>query len=85
MLADIFFRFHADERVLRFSSFEEDEGRDAHDAELLRDFAVLVDVHFIKRHFASVLRAEFLDDRNHGLARTAPGSPKVDEDGNGGL
>ncbi len=83
MLADIFFRFHSDERVLRFSSLEEDEGRDAHDAELLRDFAVLVHVHFVERDFACVLRAEFLDDRNHGLARAAPWSPKVDEDRDG--
>ena len=80
---DILFRTPADEGGDGLTAFEEDEGRNAHDVECAGNIDVFIHVDLHELHLARVFLVEFLKDRIHRLAWSAPRCPEIDEHGNG--
>ena len=76
---DIFLLWlYADQALLLHTVHKEDDGRDAHDAELRGDGFVVVDVDLGDGRLAGKLLAQLIDDREQRLARHAPWRPKID-------
>ena len=69
----------------QLTALEDEERRDAADAEAGRDLRVLVDVELGHLGLALVLVGELIDERSDLLARTTPRRREVDEDGDVGL
>ncbi len=83
-LLECFFLCAANDLVDRLATLEYDEGGDAHHAVFGRAVWVFVNVAFADNDvFAGVFRSQFLDDRTHHLAWSAPGCPEINEDGRG--
>src|SRR5690606_7253143 len=59
------------------------EGGDAHHVEAAGHVGVLVDVELDDLELAGLLLGDLLEDRGDRLARSAPLSPEVDQDGLG--
>ncbi len=78
-LLEDFLVLHAGEFLGHFAAFEDLEGRDGHDSEFGSRVAVLVDVQLADLGFAFHFLGQFLDDRSHHLARSAPGRPKINQ------
>src|SRR5438309_576369 len=70
----------ADDLVDELAALEEQERRDPHDHELLRDPRVLVRVELHERHLPRIGLRELVDHRGDCAARRAPLGPEVDDD-----
>src|SRR5204863_117795 len=73
-------RHRADDLVDELAVLEEEQRRDPHDHELLRDPRVLVRVELHERHLARVGLRQPVDHRGNRAAGRAPLGPAVDED-----
>jgi hypothetical protein len=60
--------------------FENHQGWNAPNAKFGRDVAVFIDIHFGNLQFAFVARCNFVQNGGNHLARTAPFSPKINDD-----
>ena len=60
---------------------EQDQRRDAADAELGRRLRILVDVELGDAHAVGVDAGEFIEDRRNHLAGTAPLRPEIEQNG----
>nr|GEU28109.1 hypothetical protein [Tanacetum cinerariifolium] len=63
----------------RYTVLEQDQGRDAADAELGRHCLVGIDVHLGDGDLAAVFLGHFFQDGGDALARTAPFGPEIDQ------
>src|SRR2546426_3583077 len=83
MLFDTFLerssRHRTDHLVYELAFLEEEEGRDSHDHELLRDVRILVRVHLHKRHRSCILLRKFVDHGGDRPTGGAPFRPEVDD------
>src|SRR5688572_11837506 len=68
-----------DDRLHDFPTLEDENGRNAADAELRRSIRVLVYVELAHRDFAVVIGRQRVDRRREAPAWSAPLSPEVDE------
>src|SRR5213595_3490221 len=73
-------RHRADALVDELAVLEEEQRRDPHDHELLRDPRVLVRVELRERHLARVGLRQLVDHRGNRAAGRAPLGPEVDDD-----
>ena len=71
----------ADDRFDDLAALEDENRRNAADAELRRGVRVLVHVELADRHLAVVVGRERVDRRRQPPARAAPLRPEVDEHG----
>src|SRR2546427_5795562 len=83
MLFDTFLerssRHRTNHLVNELAFLEEEEGRDSHDHELLRDVRILVRVHFHKRHRSCIFLRKFVDHGGDRPTGGAPFRPEVDD------
>src|SRR5213592_353771 len=73
-------RHRADDLVDELAVLEEEQRRDPHDHELLRDPRVLVRVELHERHLPGIGLRELVDHRGDRAAGRAPLGPEVDDD-----
>ena len=66
-------------RVDLLAPLEEQDGRDAHDAEPAREIGLVVDVDLRDHGFAGVFHGHLVDVGRERLAGPAPGGPEVDD------
>ena len=64
------------------AAFEDQKSRNAHNAVLLSDAALVIYIHLVNFRAARVFLSQLLDGRTDGFARTAPFRPKIDQNGN---
>src|SRR6201999_1280640 len=74
-------RDKADDLVRYLAVLEKKKGRNTADTITHRRGCVRVDVHLHALQFAVILVGNFVSDRGQGSARTAPGGPKITQNG----
>lgn len=67
------------------AAFEQNQGWDAHNAQLTDDVLVGIGIEFADNHFARIFARQFIDDGGNHLTRSAPFCPKIDQNGLGGI
>ena len=65
--------------VNQLSTLENEDGRDAADAEFDGDFRVFVNVHLGDERLSVVLSGKFVNDGAYHAARATPFSPKIED------
>src|SRR5438876_4650362 len=79
-LSEVRLRLVTDDALRRFPGAEEDEGRNAQDAELRSGDRIRIYVELGDHHPTLVLGRQLLDQGLQHLAGRAPGCPEVDQD-----
>jgi hypothetical protein len=75
-----FFWLEADHFVYRLTIFEDDQGRDGHNAKTACGIRVVVNVYFDDFELGAHFSVDLLQDRSDHFARAAPRSPEVNQD-----
>ena len=78
-LGDFGFGNETDRFIDQLAIAEEQDSRDAHDAKLLRHIHILVNIEFSDLDTTGVVIGYFIDNGTQPFARTAPGSPAVND------
>src|SRR4051812_17802666 len=78
---DLFLLDESDDLFLHLSALEDQQRRDAADAEARWGSRILVDIHLGDLHLAAIGAGQLVHNGGDGLARAAPGGPKIDQHG----